>query len=416
MHAHHHIPRIRSGPARRGSIYVIVMATTLVVLVLSMGAIATQRTLAAARAAAREEAQARRLAASAAELAIESAQNTLRWRSGSASPIFDSLELDGGFISAAAGDPVDSNISNNITDPILITATGRIGSARQKVSVRANVNPAYLSCLWGVMHAGGGITITSASIRSTSPITANGSVSASSSSVRCDVSAGGSITGSTYGGTNTGSQPARAMPSADVVTTYAAMATPISYNALNGGRIRRTILSGNSNPYGDVNTSGIYSINCGGASLEIQDCRITGTLVITNCPTLTITNSVHFSPWDPGLPVLITSGSIVLSTVATDVYETTAGNLNPSGDPYEGGTDSDQSDTYPSIITGLVYAAGNIQFTGRSTIVGAVVAGGNISLQSGSNVVLWRSLTNAPPGFVTRAFEIDSTTWKKVVD
>jgi hypothetical protein len=400
----------------RGSIYVIVMTTTLVVLVLSMGGIAAQRTLAAARAAARDELQARRLAVSAVELAIQQAQNTLRWRSSEASPVFTDLAFGEGYISASVSDPVDANVSNNITDPIMISAVGRVGHARQKVSVRASVNPSYLSSLSGVMHAGGNISINTAWVRSASPIGANGNVTATGSTVRCDVYAGGTISGATFAGTNSSSQAARTMPSTDVINQYRAMATPITLGSIGQTRLRRVVLSGNSNPYGTVNTSGIYSIDCGGGAFEIQDSRIIGTLVITNCTTVTVSSAVNMEPWDPGFPVILTTGTLIFSTYSTDLIEATHRNFNPSGDPYEGVSDADTLDRYPCTITGLVYSTGEIRFTQRATIIGAVIAGGNINIQSGAVVHLWRSVNNAPPGFVTRAFELDSTTWAKGVD
>ncbi len=406
----------RTKHRERGSIYVIVMTTTLIVLVLSMGAIATQRTLAAARTAARDELTARRLAVSAVELAIQQAQNTLRWRSSEASPIFTELAFGGGYISASVTDPADSNVSNNITDPILISAVGRVGHARQKVSVRASVNPSYLSSLSGVMHAGGNISINTAWIRSASSIGANGNVTATGATVRCDVYAGGTITGTTFAGTNSGSQVAKTMPSTDVINQYKAMATPITLGSIGSARIRRIVLSGNSNPYGTANTSGIYSIDCGGGAFEIMDSRITGTLVITNCSTVTVSGAVNMAPWDPGLPVILTTGTLIFSTYSTDLMEATHRNFNPAGDPYEGVSDADTLDTYPCTITGLVYSTGEIRFTQRSTIIGSVIADGNINITSGAVVHLWRNLRNAPPGFVTRAFELDSTTWTKGVD
>lgn len=398
---------------RRGSIYIIVMATTLIVLVMGLGAIAATRLDASSRTAMREEITARRLASSAAELALQKAQNTTPWRTAAASPLFSDLPLGGGFISASVRDPVDGVLTNNTTDPIQITATGRIGSARQVHTVTATASPVYVTALSSAMHATGSLTFNSATVRSVSPLSADGNIVATSSVIKADVYAAGTITGSVYSGVSSALQPTRTMPSSDVVAQYSAMATSINYGSLASGRIRRTLLSASVNPFGTVNASGIYKIDCGGAALEIQDCRITGTLIVTNTSGVLVTNSVYMSPWEQGFPVLIVSGALTINTRSTDLIESSFQNFNPSGDPYNGVSDSDMSDRYPSILQGIVYATGNIALQQKVTVVGAIVSEGSITVSSGAVVALWRQITGAPPGFVTRSFQVDSTTWAR---
>ncbi len=402
--------------ARRGSIYVIVMATALIVLVLGVGAIAANKADAAARVAMRDEVFARRLAAAAAELAIQRAQNTPAWRSAAASPLFTDLPLGRGFLSASVTDPVDGNLTNNTTDPVLITATGRLGTARQVFSVTATPRPVYAGCLAGVMHCGGNMLITSANVHSFSPIGANGTVTASSATVKADVYAASTISGTTYSGTNSASQAAKGMPDADVIAQYTAIATPISYSALSTGRLRRILLSGATNPFGAVNARGVYSIDCGGSALDIQDCRITGTLVITNTSGVTVSNSNYMSPWESGLPILLVSGGLGINTLSLDLVESGFQNFNPAGNPYNGVTDSDTADRYPSMLQGIVYATGDVVLAQKVTVVGALVAGGRITVNSGAVVALTRQVTGSPPGFVTRAFQVDSTTWARSIN
>ncbi|HRJ49646.1 MAG TPA: hypothetical protein PKU91_03880, partial [Phycisphaerales bacterium] len=196
----------------------------------------------------------------------------------------------------------------------------------------------------------------------------------------------------------------------------AAQATPIAYNSLNFGRIRRTLLSGATNPFGTVNPRGIYSIDCGGNSLEIQDSRITATLVVTNTSGVSITNSVYWSQWEEGLPILLVSGNLAITTIALDLIESSFRNFNPAGNPYKGATDSDTLDRYPSILEGLIHATGSVTLGQRVSVVGALVAGGGISVNSGAVVALHRRVIGSPTGFADRSFRVDSTTFARGVE
>lgn len=403
-------------PARRGSIYIIVLATTLVVVVLGLGALAARKADSMSRQTMREEVQARRLAASALELALQRAQNTSAWRSSvGGGAIFTDVPFGGGYVSASVADPVDGTLTGNTTDPLQFTATGRIGSARQVATVTASVNPIYVTALQSAMHAKGNVTITSATIRSPSIISTDGNFTASSATVKADVSAAGYVTGSTFSNTNLGLQSVRVMPDATTIAQYSAMATTLSYNSLDSnGRFRRAILSANTNSWGGaLNSSGVYKIDCGGLSLTIEDSRIIGTLIVTNTSGVTINSSVNMSPWESGYPALLVSGNLTITTVPSDLLESSFRNFNPTGSPYNGVTDSDTADRYPSMIQGIVYVTGGVTIQGTTTIVGALVSEGAIDIRSGSTVTLWRQITGNPPGFTSRTFVVDSTTWAR---
>lgn len=401
---------------RRGSSYLVVLSASSLVFVLAIGAIAVNRAASESARLAADEAEARRLALSAIELAMQSAENTIAWRTQAATGLFSDRVIGRGFASATVTDPLDGILANSVRHPLRFTGVGRAGSARQVLSVRADFDPLYRTCLDGAMHAAGTLTMTSCIVRSDSPIGSNTSVTVSSSTVKSNVYSAGGVSGSGITGTTTTYVTARTMPDPDVIARYVAQATPIAHNALNSGRIHRTLLSGATNPFGAVNPRGIYSIDCGGNSLEIQDSRITGTLIVTNTSGVSITNSVYWSEWEEGLPILLVSGNLAITTAALDLIESSFRNFNPTGNPYKGVTDSDTLDRYPSILEGLIHATGSVTLGQRVRVVGALVAGGGISVNSGAIVALHRRVIGSPAGFVDRSLRVDSTTFSRGVD
>jgi hypothetical protein len=93
-------------------------------------------------------------------------------------------------------------------------------------------------------------------------------------------------------------------------------------------------------------------------------------------------------------------------------------NFNPVGTPYQGIADSDTTDTYPSLIKGLVYVSGNVTTTNHPTIDGGLIVGGTLSTSSDLDLT-YRStyFDNPPPGFTAPSkIQAGPGTWKKVVN
>jgi hypothetical protein len=403
---------------RRGSVYIIVISTSLVVTMLGLGGMYAATARAARSQASRDEMLARRLAISAVELLVQEAQNTAAWREAAADgPLFEDLPLGEGYISASVTDAVDGNLANNLVDPVVITGVGRLGSARQVYRVTATPPSEWPSWFAGVMHSHGTLSVGAAIVRSSSPIGSNSIVTATGGTIKADIYAVGSISGTTYHGTKTTMVPARPMPQPSVFSYYSSFATPIPYASIPSGKLRRTVLSGATNPFGSgLNDRGIYSIDCEGKKLVIEECRVAATLIITNCSDLTIQSSVHTDSWETGLPSLMVSGDLHIATDTADLRESSFGNFNPGGTPYEGVSDTDSTDVYPSVLNGLLYVSGNVTMAGRITVVGSLVAGGTINIRSGSVVALSRRLTGSPPQFFPVQFLVDSTSWVREVD
>ena len=104
--------------------------------------------------------------------------------------------------------------------------------------------------------------------------------------------------------------------------------------------------------------------------------------------------------------LLMQSGGLAdFSSLASDsgLSEDAEGtNFNPPGTEYPGvGEDTDEDDTYPSEINGLVYVSGNLYFENQPTINGAVVGGSMIFVDGGDTSLTHKPiyLQNPPPGF-----------------
>ena len=213
------------------------------------------------------------------------------------------------------------------------------------------------------------------------------------------------------------------MPDSTVFDYYVANGTAISYSDLPGGSINE-LLSPASNPYGlgETNAEGIYVIDCLGQVILVGNCRIVGTLVLLNAGAGSNIGNWGKLNWAPAVgnyPVLLVQCSdIYFSSGEGTLNESQVGNMNPSGTPYQGGTDSDATDEYPAIIKGLVYVTGGIRPESAGKLVGVMIAGADIAPFS-ATILNYQStfLDNPPPGFEASAtMKISPGSWQKNVD
>jgi hypothetical protein len=405
--------------ARRGTVYVIVMTSVVFVSAIGLAAVSSARSASRAAEASRDEAAARRLAASAVELALRHARNTTDWRTAvQGIPLFEDLSVGGGMITGLASDPADNDLGDNLAAPVTITGIGYAGVARQMYSVTIHPESVALASAASAIHAGGGIEFQNAYVRADRVVSSNASVTASGSTVNAAVSATGTVTGSTYaGGTSPGSS-ARQMPDASLFDAYALMGTAIDFASIPSRRISGVVLAPGRNPYpGGTNLRGIYVIDCSNENIEIRDARIHGTLVLRNVGRLTMDGSVLLESAEAGLPALLVEGDVTVATDSDDLTEqNVATNLNSTGAPYGGSTDGDTSDVYPSLIRGLVYVSGSADVKAALTLRGVLIVGGSMSFSSSSTTNAVYRLEEVPAYFAAGEFRVDRSTWARVFD
>lgn len=412
---------------RRGSIYVAVLGSTMVITVIGMSALMLARVERTSAEGTGDFSAARFYAQSAIEMGQHKIRQDSNWRTTYTSGVWEaSRALGSGTYTLEGIDPVDGNLSNSATDSLLLRGTGFEGQSRYKLQVTMTAKSSALTCLQVAMHAGLGLTFNSATVQSNQlTVSSNAGATASSANVYPKVEVVTTATGTKYWSSVTTGIIPRTMPDATVFNYYTTNGTTIAYSdipSVSGKKtIEKCLLSPNNNPlgFGPKNASGIYVINCGLGSLRIRDCRIVGTLVILNPGTFSVENSVLWEPAVANYPSLLVSGSATLSFTNTALSESTLSyNFNPAGTPYQGINDTDKVDTYPSVMNGLVYVSGAVTTQSNVTINGVLIAGTTVTAQNTLSLsYLSTFYDNPPPGFgSTPEMVISPGTWKQLVD
>lgn len=437
-----------------GSVYLPVLIASMVAATLAVGGMLAVRTQANSAALRSESSAARMLALSAVEIGRARIAADKDWRDNlSAGTWLDRMPMGNGTISLDVTSPAGP-LDRNPADPVVFTGTGRVGRAVQVVT--ATLSPSTngpLSSLTAAIGASGNIDLTNAVVEPAGmTLSANGNVSAFGLDclIHVDVRAKGSINGILFTGQRTAEALPLEYPESDPLRSYIVEASALSYSSLplsgSTRAIFETVLSPTTNPYGPVNSRGIYVIDCNGGELVIMDSRIVGTLVVINASSVRVEGSVNWNTAEPALPALLVDAPLTISLTAASPLDegqlgplvTTGGtgkskkgnpkgnawgqakngnngkgnsspspagvNLNPSGTPYPYGTgtsDSDVTDTYPTQINGLVYASGNVDLTDNN-VLHTLLCPGNLNITGTLTLIRDdRYITAPPPGFTT---------------
>jgi hypothetical protein len=332
--------------------------------------------------------------------------------------------LGRGLYSIEVEDPADGDLDNDDDGRVIVTGTGKVGAARYRLSVElAPEEPPGISSLASSVHAATLLQVNQDTTVN-APLSSNGNIIiAGGSDVIGDAEAVGTVTvlGS-LSGTKTDGIPPKEQPS-DPFPYYGANGVVIDISAIPAGNVTDALFSPNSNPYGaTLHPDGLYVINCGGAKLTIENTRVVGTLVILDCGVGSrIQFGIHWVPFNARLPALMVRGPMNLGWSGTlQEGGPKKVNFNPPGTPYNGVSDTDWTDSYPSKMQGLIYVSGDLTFSQPMTIEGVVLSGGatttiqlNLTVVHDPTIIL-----DPPPGFerVNRPMRVVTGSWKRVVD
>jgi hypothetical protein len=196
--------RPRSNLNRRGSVYLAVLGTGLIVSLLAFSALALQRLQNRMLTASADIRQAQLNAEAAIELGLLAIKQDSDWRNAYANGTwFGSRNMGSGSCTLSVVDPVDGNLADDDTESIVMTGVGASGTAVQRVVRTFDPHAEALDCLRSSVAAGGGLSVSGAVLRATnSGLVSANTASATSSTVYGDVEAT-SISGSTYSGSTT---------------------------------------------------------------------------------------------------------------------------------------------------------------------------------------------------------------------
>ncbi len=405
---------------RRGSMYVAVLGSAMAITVMGLSAIMLARVERSSVVGTADSAAARFYAQSAIELGQHDIRQDSNWRTTYPKYPNDVWEADRaigtGTYTLQGIDTVDANLSNSPTDPVVLRGTGFQGQSRYKLQVTMTAKSNALTCLQVAMHAGANLNFSSATVQSGQvTISANGSATAAgTSTIYPKVEAVGSITGLEYKSSQTPGITPRTMPAATVFDYYIANGTTITYASIlrSGGQVtlEKDLLSPSRNPYGLSNAKGIYVIYCLGGDLRIRNFRIVGTLVILNPGVFSVQQAVNWEPAIANYPSLLVLGNAELAFGNSALSESSFG--------VDFNQDSDKTDTYSSLIKGLIYASGNLTTKSSVTIDGVLVIGGTLTAQNNLTLTYESTfLDNPPPGFGgAPQMVVSPGTWKQLVD
>lgn len=376
--------RALHAPHRRGTIYVLVLSLAGLLGAIAVGAgvytSAQNRLL--------RESEARGVAVAAAHSALESTVAIVQadptgtsWRARADDVEFAARRaLEGAAVSVSVR---ASDLSTRLVDwdgSIIIDSTAWYGGWRH--GLRATLEPvvANLGALSYAAVVGGDLKVTGTSLSGSGVVVANGTVEGSSAQINLAVHAA-ATTGSTFNVTPVLRAQPVTLPAPSLIADYVARATPIDISQLPSRTLEKVVLSGGRNPFGATNAAGIYTIRCAGQDVTIRNVRVVGTLILENPgPGSIITGRVFFEQAASNQPVLLVDGSISLQTESNDLSEATiTTNLNPSGAPFRGVTDSDTTDLYASVFEGIVYVRSNLSSSGNATFEGSLIVGGTLA-------------------------------------
>ena len=402
----------RNQNLRRGAaLYVSVMAVALLVSVLGLAGLLVTSIERQRVGAGNDMLVARSNARSAVVLALRVLANDPNWRTTYTSGVETTPQAIGP-ASAGAVSWVLEDSDGNLTDSdtkLQLKGVGRVGNVVQVLCVDLTTTGNPLTCLEVAACSDSLIDFESNSVvTSNQTIHSNVSIT-SGGTVNADVESVGAISGGGYTGTTTTPVAARTVPSASVFDYYIANGTNIPISSIPKAgpnrSIKKVVLSPANNPYGATNPQGIYVIDCGGAKVRIEYARIIGTLVLINPdPVSDIQQDVSWEPAVANYPALLVQGSIEFR-MTNDVLDENRENVNfnPPGSPYQGATDSDQTDTYPSQIKGLVYVSVDAICADRDTTIEGVLVTGRVLNVNGNDSLTVnydsRYFTDPPPGF-----------------
>ncbi|MBV8781636.1 MAG: hypothetical protein JO353_09580 [Phycisphaerae bacterium] len=406
---------------RRGSVYLVVLGLSMLVTILALGAIAAGLAQRRSGESLNDAADARHYAKAAVDMGRYAISQDANWRTDYAPGTWINTTMGSGSCSLGVIDPIDGNLGNRPYDAVRLTGTGYKGKAIQMVQATMVGSGTPIDALQyalfvpGMLHNMAAAT----SFFANATLATNGTYQTEGSlfgNVSCFLTAG---PGTTYGTVNTfGSSTST--PPTTIESMYVALGTAISP----GIAMQQVVLTSTYNPYGAANSDGVYVITAS-ADMTIQNCRINGTLVVVDPGhTVTFNGSILMSPARKDFPVMIIDGNAIFSCTTAALSEATcAANFNPSGAPYNGVSNSTMTDTYPSMISGLVHVKGTVKFQAAGLIHGAVICESTASpdaVQINANEEIDYDptlYTNPPQGYTKSVtMSVQPGSWTRVVN
>lgn len=417
--------RPRSRFARRGSVYVLVLGTAVMLSLTGLSVVALTRVFIARQTTSRSSNQATEAAVSGLHAMLAYINTSATWRDEFSKGNYpDSMQFGTAEVKCWGEDYAGGLVSTDPTRRVKLVAVATCGQAVRAMTVEAAPPTAAgpLDALSCAIHAAGDISV-SGGQASGGPVSSDTKINISGT-VTSNFEAPLVVNAGAVTGTITTSSPTKPLPTA-TETLFLSRSLLMSWDAVVGNFDSR-YLSSHTAWGGGVSSTGIYAINVpAGVELIISRSRIAALLLVQlNAGSkLTIRSRVSWHPPSPALPSLVVYGSPTASVffegTTLDLSETEAWmNFNTSNFPYLGESDNDKSDTYPGVLCGVFDIQDGIPVTIKNTqrIHGCVLASGPVNMEGG-RLTADPLLTVSPPEGYTgmaRTMTAITGTWKRV--
>ncbi len=363
----------------------MVLGMSMLITVIGLGALATQRVTTRAANAATDWQESGVLAFSAVEHAVaklgaDAVAAPTTWRDAySSGAVAFSTNFGRGTMKWVLVDEDDGLLNDDYCDTMKLYGVGMVGSTKRVYSVQLGTGGGGIDALRTAFHAAGGVALNGPTVVVGGPVSTNGNLT---NAANQRGSAGNEVAGA--GGT---SSPAKQMPGATAFDTYKSRSTTIGTFVAAGGTMQPGTLSAADNPYGDENADGIYYIRLPDtiSTLTISASHISGTLLVEAAAgsmnqTVVIDGPLLWEPSRASLASMITKG---IRTIW----------VNGSITPYDGG---------PSELRGLFHTidSTDVQFNNATFLKGCWIADGTITTSGAVGVTATPSLlTTVPLGY-----------------
>jgi len=419
-------------PAReRGSAYIAVLGISMLVTTVGLGAMLVVRSQRRSADLRNDEAESRAAALAAADIAALALATDSGWRTRYTNDTYAaSRDLGRGKLAFKLVDESDGNLGDDPLQSVRLYASGKAGGATRISSVLLSPTGPALDALKAPVYSAGGVTVNGTVYAAGGPVGTSGTTTISlGATLNGDLETKNLVKLGSITGTSSVGGAARPMPSATVFESYKARATAITYSGILSATISKKLLSPASNPYGAVNSSGVYFIDVPALStLTINQSRLSATLVVNLglSATLTINGPVAWDPPADGMPSLIVKGvglgtlNINGSTAALSEPGTGI-NFNPASTPYFGSSNAGTTDTFPGEVRGLIHIVGGsvgTTFGSNAIVRGCCLSDGSITLSGGAMLFADPALFANPPwGYITpTGIAVQAATWRREQD
>lgn len=353
--ARHHRP-LR---ARRGSVYLIVLATTTVIATLVGGTVYAQGQRLRAERASANASKARLAAESGIEFVRAYVRQDPTWRTTFSSGRWVSnVELGEVLVDLDVVDPVDGNLANHPYHSVEITSTARVGDAEQIMKATLVAKPTPIDALQYAVFTGGQLYVASSGrlLIGTATAVMNQSLK-NDAVIEGNVRAATVSTAGQVWGTLTNGAATTAVPSTTAAEAVALLGTTLTANSI----YANATLSPASNPFGATNSRGVYVIRSTG-DIELDNITVNGTLVIISPgKVVKFRNNISVTPTSPDLPAMIVNAN-------ADFEDSAAGTI--AGLVHVTGTFASKSDivTRGALLVGATTNSAAIRMDSPQTI------------------------------------------------